>query len=238
MPLFVFDLNETLLDLKGLDPAFEAVFGDARKRTEWFGQVVVSTLTLGATGRYRPFNEVGSSALRKLGERHGIAIGAEETARVTEALRRLPPHPEVTDALAELRWEGHHLAVLTNSPTTVMEAQLANAGLDAFFTDRISVEEAGALKPAPLVYRNAAERLGVAPEEMVMVRRARLGSCRCRGCGLPLRLHCPARPGPRGFGACPRYPGPGPPEPYWPHGCPGPPGVAAPYHAASGCAPG
>ncbi|HKJ71717.1 MAG TPA: haloacid dehalogenase type II [Gammaproteobacteria bacterium] len=169
MALLVFDLNETLLDLAGLDPAFEALFGEPRVRGEWFGQVVGSALTLGVTGGYRPFTEIAASALAKMGRIHGVAIGEGEVARVAEALRRLPPHPEVPAALAGLRSAGHRLAVLTNSPPATLAAQLTNAGLDELFPERFSVAEFGALKPAPAVYRGTAQRLGVEPAAMTMV---------------------------------------------------------------------
>lgn len=169
MALLVFDVNETLLDLAGLDPVFEAIFGDRRVRAEWFQQVLVSALTLGVIGAYRSFTEVGASALAKVGRKHGVPIGQEEVARVAQALRRLPPHPEVADALAGLQGAGHRLAVLTNSPPETLAAQLTASGLDAYFTDRLSVADLGALKPAPAVYRGAAHRLGVEPAGMTMV---------------------------------------------------------------------
>jgi 2-haloacid dehalogenase len=38
--IIVFDVNETLLDLKALDPHFERLFGSAGVRRDWFKQVV------------------------------------------------------------------------------------------------------------------------------------------------------------------------------------------------------
>ena len=38
----VFDVNETLLDLRALDPVFERAFGDSSARREWFGQMLQS----------------------------------------------------------------------------------------------------------------------------------------------------------------------------------------------------
>jgi len=34
--VIVFDVNETLLDLGGLDDLFESTFGDALARSQWF----------------------------------------------------------------------------------------------------------------------------------------------------------------------------------------------------------
>ena len=38
--IIVFDVNETLLDLRGLDSIFEQIFGDAALRPMWFSQML------------------------------------------------------------------------------------------------------------------------------------------------------------------------------------------------------
>ena len=38
--VIVFDVNETLLDLGGLDDLFESIFGDALARSQWFAQLL------------------------------------------------------------------------------------------------------------------------------------------------------------------------------------------------------
>ena len=42
--VIVFDVNETLLDLRALKPQFERVFGDGDVLYQWFGQVLQSAL--------------------------------------------------------------------------------------------------------------------------------------------------------------------------------------------------
>ncbi len=42
--VLVFDANETMLDLRALDPHFERVFGDAAVRRQWFQQFVQNFL--------------------------------------------------------------------------------------------------------------------------------------------------------------------------------------------------
>jgi FMN phosphatase YigB (HAD superfamily) len=39
-PVYVFDVNETLLDLRALDAQFERAFGDPGAREAWFQQLV------------------------------------------------------------------------------------------------------------------------------------------------------------------------------------------------------
>jgi hypothetical protein len=39
---YVFDVNETLLDLAALDPHFERAFGDPGAREAWFQQLIAA----------------------------------------------------------------------------------------------------------------------------------------------------------------------------------------------------
>ena len=73
MPRVVaFDVNETLLDMRALDPLFERAFGDAAVRGQWFGQMLQLAFVGGLTGRYVDFSaaqraasHAGSAPLRK-----------------------------------------------------------------------------------------------------------------------------------------------------------------------------
>jgi 2-haloacid dehalogenase len=167
--LLVFDVNETLLDLAALDPAFERVFGSGAVRREWFSQVLQSAMLSVATGVHHDFGTVGRGALAMVAERHGVELSDDDREALAGGLRRLPPHPEVPAALERLRVAGFRLATLTNSPPAVAEAQLAHAGIADQFEARLSVEGAGRLKPAAEVYRYAAAELGVGPPELRLI---------------------------------------------------------------------
>jgi 2-haloacid dehalogenase len=82
---------------------------------------------------------------------------------------RLPAHPEVADALLRLRDPGLRLASLTNSTEQVARAQLEHAGLLDSFELVLSADTVRRLMPAPEPYRMAAERLGVAIGEILLV---------------------------------------------------------------------
>ena len=167
--VIVFDVNETLLDLAGLDPTFERVFGDAGARRDWFGQVLQSALVATVTDAYSDFGAVGMAALEMVAARRGVPLGDEERQAVREGMRRLPPHREVREGLERLRGTDLRLAALTNNPSPVVEAQLANAGLRDLFEQVLSADEVRRLKPAPEPYRMAAARLGVSVDEIRLV---------------------------------------------------------------------
>ena len=160
MAVWIFDVNETLLDLGALD---EPVFGgDTALRRRWFSQMIQSALVTTVTGGYRPFGELGTAALRM------VAPEASAEA-LREALGSAPAWDDVRPALDGLRARGDRLAALTQSMPDVLEAQLAAAGIADRFEAALSVDGAKRFKPAPEPYRYACERLGVAPADATMV---------------------------------------------------------------------
>ena len=165
----VFDVNETLLDLAGLDPHFERVFGDAGMRRVWFAQMIQSALVATVTGAYSTFGAIGMAALTMTAEQAGVELREEDRDAVAAELRRLPAHPEVPGALERLHRSGFRLAALTNSTEEVARAQLEHAGLTDLFDLVLSADTVRRLKPAPEPYRMAAERLGVAVDQVRLI---------------------------------------------------------------------
>jgi len=167
--VIVFDVNETLLDLKALDPHFERVFGSAGVRRDWFKQVVQSALLTTVLDAYSDFGAVGSAALEMTAKIHGVRLTDADRNAILGAMRELPPHPEVPDSLRRLREQGLRLGALTNSTLEVAEAQLRHAGLAENFERILSADTVRRLKPAAEVYHMAARELGVEPGAIRLV---------------------------------------------------------------------
>ena len=85
--IYVFDVNETLLDLRALDPLFAETFGDAAARREWFSQMLQLAFVSTITGEYRDFGMLGAAALDMLASRRGVSLKRE---RRTALLGGLP----------------------------------------------------------------------------------------------------------------------------------------------------
>jgi 2-haloacid dehalogenase len=167
--VIVFDVNETLLDLRALDPVFAHLFNDAAARQEWFSQLLQSALVATVTDAYRDFGATGMAALDMVATRRGRSLSGDDRQALRDGMRSLPPHPEVRESLERLRDAGLTLATLTNSTAEVGEAQLANAGLRDLFTQVLSADEVKRLKPAAEPYRMAAQRLGVSIGDVRLV---------------------------------------------------------------------
>jgi 2-haloacid dehalogenase len=165
----VFDVNETLLDLRALDSHFQRFFGDASVRQAWFTQMLQTAFVTTITGLYRDFGAVGAAALQMIAARRGVTLSGEDSAVILGEMRRLPPHPDVRDGLERLRKAGLGLVTLTNSTEQVARSQMANAGLNEYFEQIFSADSVRRLKPAPEPYRMVAERLGVASGDLRLI---------------------------------------------------------------------
>jgi 2-haloacid dehalogenase len=168
--VLVFDVNETLIDIDALSPLFEQIFGDARAMREWFGQLVMYSMTSALSGCYVDYFTLGQGVLRMLGEIHGTRISAGDMERIKQSMLTMPAHPDVADGLAALRDDGFRLVTLTNSPPNPLgPSPLESAGLGGFFERQFSVDACHTYKPARDVYHYVCRELQVVPAECMMV---------------------------------------------------------------------
>jgi len=167
--LIVFDVNETLLDLKALDPHFERVFGSASIRNTWFATVLRNSLVSTVTGLYDDFGKIAGASLDMTALQSGISLSDEDRNVILGAIRSLPAHPDVVPGLKKLKEAGFRLITLTNSPLQVVEAQLKNSNLTDYFEASFSVDAVRLFKPAAEVYQMAAKELMIKTGEIRMV---------------------------------------------------------------------
>ena len=167
--VIAFDVNETLLDLEALDPHFVRVFGDASVRPLWFAQMLQLAFIGIIAGEYIDFTTAQRRALRMLAARRGVRLTETDAVAIADQMTHLPPHNDVVPALDRLGRSGSLVVALTNSPGSVAEAQLRNAGIRDRFAQAFSADAVRRLKPAPEPYRMVAERTGVAPGEVMLV---------------------------------------------------------------------
>ena len=168
--VLVFDVNETLIDIESIAPLFGELFGDERVLREWFGQLIMYSMTATLAEYYVDFFTLGQGVLRMLADIYRVDITDDDVDRLQSRMRTMPAHPDAEEALTALRDNGFRLATLTNSPHRPgAQTPLENAGLADFFEQQLSVESCRAFKPSPSAYRYACRVLDVAPAECMMV---------------------------------------------------------------------
>jgi HAD superfamily hydrolase (TIGR01509 family) len=100
-------------------------------------------------------------------------------------MRELRPVPEMRAVVEEVRARGHLLAVASQSPLARVRFSLEVTGLADLFDEHVYVTSmVPRPKPAPDVYLLAASRLGVNPEDCVVVEDSPAGAAAALGAGM------------------------------------------------------
>src|SRR5262249_39892019 len=115
---------------------------------------------------HTPYRTIGERAVSHVVARAGIQHTMDEARMLVAAIERLKPFPEVPAALERLKAR-YKLVVLSNGDPDMLETAKAHHGIA--FDAVLSVAIAGAFKPHVATYTKAAERMGVARDEVLFV---------------------------------------------------------------------
>jgi 2-haloacid dehalogenase len=128
LPLVVFDVNETLLDLTTMEPTFDRIFRDKGVMRLWFANFILYSSALTVAGCYVPFTDIGSAVMKMLAHARGIRIEEADKKELVEKFSTMPPHPEVPAALRKLCKAGFRLFTLTDNLLEVQTRQARTRG--------------------------------------------------------------------------------------------------------------
>lgn len=168
--LLFFDVNETLLDLSKLKESVVKVLDGKKDLIPlWFTTMLQYSLVETVSNQYEDFGDIGAAALLMVAANNNIELKMAEAKEAISPITKLPAHPEVKDALASLKQDGYRLVSLTNSSNKAVKEQFSNAGLLEYFEERLSIEDIGKYKPHSDVYNWAARKMGVKPEEAMLI---------------------------------------------------------------------
>jgi 2-haloacid dehalogenase len=169
LPVLVFDVNETLLDLETIEPTFERIFGDKGAMRLWFANLILYSTALTLADCYVPFTDIGAAVMKMLADTHGIKIRDEDKRELTNKFSTMPAHSDVPAALSKLHAAGFRLFTLTNNIIEVQTRQMEHAGIAHFFERLFSVDLVRRHKPAPETYAQIERELGVKPSQLCMI---------------------------------------------------------------------
>jgi len=169
LPLIVFDVNETLLDLGTMEPTFERIFGDKSAMRLWFANLILYSAALTVAGVYVPFTDIGAAVMKMLADTRGIKITDKDKKELTDKFSTMPPYPEVPAALRKLRNAGFRLFCLTDNLLEVQTRQLTHGGMVDLFERRFSADGVKHHKPSPKAYAYVEKELGVKPSQLCMI---------------------------------------------------------------------
>jgi len=169
LPLIVFDVNETLLDLETMEPTFERIFGENGAMRVWFTNLILYSAALTVAGCYVPFTDIGSAVMKMLADTRGIKINDNDKKELTDKFSTMPPHPEVPAALRKLRDAGFRLFTLTDNLPEVQTRQLEHGGIVGLFERRFSADGVKHHKPSRQAYAYVERELQVEPSRLCLI---------------------------------------------------------------------
>lgn len=171
LPMIVFDVNETLLDLETMTPIFQRIFRETLAMRLWFANLILYSEALTLAKVYVPFTDIGGAVLQMMADTRGIGVTAADKKELTDNFATMPPHPEVPAALKKLRAAGFQLYTLTDNLLEIQARQLKHGGIIDLFDNRFSVDnpEVRRHKPAPEAYAYVERQLRVASSDLFLI---------------------------------------------------------------------
>ncbi|KFF59467.1 hypothetical protein JF66_11105 [Cryobacterium sp. MLB-32] len=168
--VIVFDVNETLSDMRPLQERFTDIGAPAFLARIWFAALLRDGFALAAAGGRSTFAVIGAEGLRSVLRDVDLNRGLDDSVRyILDGFAELSLHPDVVTGLEGLSRAGFRLVTLSNGAARVAETLLTTGGVRSAFEAVLTVEDAPAWKPAPAAYAYAADACGVPAADMLLV---------------------------------------------------------------------
>lgn len=164
MKLVIFDCDGVLVDSEPLVNRIEA---------EYFTQLGVPMSAQEACARFKgkTVDQVAEALEQQIGRALPVTFGYEWAMGTALALvRELQPVAGIRNLIERVRAAGVQTCVASQSPSARVRLSLRVTGLEPYFGDRVfTAEMAARPKPAPDLFLLAAQRMGVCPQDAVVV---------------------------------------------------------------------
>lgn len=167
--VIVFDVNETLSDMRPLGEVF-AVHGlNAADAQLWFAELLRDGLAATCVGDNPDFTALAADSLsRRFENVSGTAEAQQARDEVLQVFKGLGMHPDAAGGIRALQSIAE-LFTLSNGPAAVAESLLSRSGVLDCFHRILSVQDAARWKPAREAYDYAAGVAGRDTEAMMLV---------------------------------------------------------------------
>jgi len=117
-------------------------------------------------GRYKDFFSIIDDAHCFAAVQLGLDATSEKRARLQDAFLALKAWPDVAPALQTLKARGIKLAFLSNMTARMLNAGIANSGLDGAFDLVLSTDAVKTYKPDPRAYQLGVDALTLPKEQI------------------------------------------------------------------------
>ena len=180
----VFDAYGTLYDTQSVAAVTEEAFpGYGEMITQiWRIKQLEYTWLRSLMRRYQDFSVITRDSLAYTLRCLGLESDPGTFETLMDKYLHLDLYPDAMTALAALR--NQTLAILSNGSTAMLNALVANSGLDRVLDATISVDSQKIFKPSPDAYRLIESTLRVPPAEVLFVSSNPWDACGAKAFGL------------------------------------------------------
>ena len=180
----VFDAYGTLYDIQSVAAVTEEAFpGYGEIITQiWRIKQLEYTWLRSLMRRYQDFSVVTRESLAYTLRVLGLKSDPAAFERIMDKYLHLDLYPDAIAALAAMR--DRKLAILSNGSPGMLNALVANSGLDRVLDATISVDAKKIFKPAPEAYTLIESTLGVRPAEVLFISSNPWDACGAKAFGL------------------------------------------------------
>jgi 2-haloacid dehalogenase len=180
----VFDAYGTLYDIQSVASVTEDAFpGYGEIITQvWRIKQLEYTWLRSLMRRYEDFSVITRDSLAYTLRLLGLQYDSAAFERIMDKYLHLDLYPDAMAALAAM--QGRKLAILSNGSTGMLNALVANSGLDRVLDATISIDSQKIFKPAPEAYGLIETRLGVSPAEVLFISSNPWDACGAKAFGL------------------------------------------------------
>jgi 2-haloacid dehalogenase len=149
-----FDVYGTLIDTAGISAALAAHVGEwaGPFAAQWRTKQLEYAFRHGLMERYRDFAVCTRQALDYCCLEFHAPIPEAGRQALMERYRSLPAFPDAQPGLARFREAGFRLFAFSMGRRADVDALLAHAGIDGYFSGVVSLEAAQCYKPSPAAY--------------------------------------------------------------------------------------
>jgi 2-haloacid dehalogenase len=168
--VIVFDVNETLSDMVPMAQRFADVGVPGELAAVWYASLSRDGLALTVTGDTGKFARIAEGVLQTVLAGASLNRPPEDAMRhILAGFTELGVHPDVREGVRLLASDGISLVTLSNGSSATAERLLTRAGILDYFDRLLTVEDAGAWKPAPAAYAHAVSACEVDAGRMMLV---------------------------------------------------------------------
>lgn len=155
------DVNETLLDLSGLQAAFTDIGVSPKDLPLWFARTQREGFGLAASGDWRTFRDIGIAMLAQMAP----DASYRQRAEVLDAMGACSLHLDVPAGFNLLQERGFTVATLTVGDSAVVASVFAAAGIEGVL--HLSCDAVQCWKPAQRAYHYAIDSLQTPKATMI-----------------------------------------------------------------------